>query len=208
MQINIYVTGPFGVNCYVGENTETKKGFIVDPGGENHALIDFLTGNGMDLEYIILTHGHGDHIGGVEHYMDMFPNAKLVASKYEKEMLNDENLNESLAMYGFPLRIDADLYVDDGDTLMCGGYELKFIHTPGHTPGGMCILTEDILFSGDTLFRQSIGRTDLPGGDFSTLMKSIKEKLFVLPDETKVLPGHMGTTTIGYEKEHNPFVQG
>jgi glyoxylase-like metal-dependent hydrolase (beta-lactamase superfamily II) len=109
-------------------------------------------------------------------------------------------------VYGHPVALSADRYVADGDTMKVGELELKFLHTPGHTPGGMCILAEDVLFSGDTLFEQSIGRTDFPGSSYQDIVKSIREKLFVLPDDTTVLPGHMGATTIGFEKENNPFV--
>ena len=121
-------------------------------------------------------------------------------------MLLDPELNEAHHFGPEKVSFKPDILVDDGDTLTVGNMTMKFIMTPGHTEGGMCILVDDVLFSGDTLFCRSIGRTDLAGGDFKTLMESIKNKLFLLPDETQVLPGHMGTTTIGFEKEHNPFV--
>ncbi len=206
MQINIYPTGPYGVNTYLVYDDAVKKGFIVDPGGSDSNLDKFLAENNIKIEYIILTHGHGDHIGGVSHYKTLFSGAKLIACKGEEEFLKDEKLNESFAMYGFPIKLTADIYVQDSDTINFCDYEIKFIHTPGHTPGGMCILIGDILFSGDTLFSQSIGRTDLPGGDYNLLVDSIKNKLFKLDDNIKVLPGHMGMTSIGHEKEFNPFV--
>ena len=115
-------------------------------------------------------------------------------------------MNVSLECCGTHIALSADIWVDDCDSLKIGDMELKFIHTPGHTPGGMCILIGDTLFSGDTLFKLSIGRTDFPGGSFAEIKKSIHEKLFVLPDDVTVYPGHMGTTTIGIEKRSNPFV--
>ena len=122
-------------------------------------------------------------------------------------MLHDIRWNCS-ADFGMPYTVDADIYVNDGDELQVGSVELKFFHTPGHTPGGMCIYAEKehVLFSGDTLFRQSIGRTDFKGGSFTQIKDSIHSKLFVLPDETYVLPGHMGPTEISFEKRNNPFV--
>jgi glyoxylase-like metal-dependent hydrolase (beta-lactamase superfamily II) len=109
-------------------------------------------------------------------------------------------------VFGYPVSFSADRYLSDGETLALGNLELRFFHTPGHTPGGLCILAGDTLFSGDTLFAQSIGRTDFPQSSYAELIRSVKEKLFALPDDTKVLPGHMGPTTIGFEKENNPFV--
>ena len=206
MKIEMRPSGLLGANTYLVWDEVNRKGFIVDPGGFDEYMVSLIDKEAIDLEYIILTHGHGDHIGGVERYMEKFPSAKLIACEAEKDFLLDPAMNESLELCYKELRLTADIYVNDGDTLDVGDMKLKFIHTPGHTPGGMCIYVDGALFSGDTLFQYSIGRTDFPGGDFGQIIKSIKEKLFCLPDDTKVYPGHMGTSEIGKEKEFNPFV--
>lgn len=206
MIIKSFHTGPLAVNSYVVTDEKTKKTFIVDPGGHNLNMVNYIKGDNLEVAYIILTHGHGDHLGGVPDLMKEFPSAKLAAGIYDKEMLANPNLNMSAMVQGYPVSLSADLYLNDGETLKVGDMELKIIHTPGHTPGGICILVENFLFSGDTLFEQSIGRTDFPGSSFQAIVKSIREKLFILPEDTTVLPGHMGSTTIGFEKENNPFV--
>jgi hydroxyacylglutathione hydrolase len=206
MLIKSFYTGPLSVNCYVITDEKSKKTFMVDPGGHNADMVNYIKEHQFLLEYIVLTHGHGDHIGGVPDIKKEFPNVKLVGCIHDKAMFEDARANMSTMIYGFPVEFSADQYVDDGDTMKIGEMELRFFHTPGHTPGGMCVLLEDVVFSGDTLFEQSIGRTDFPGSSFQALVKSIHEKLFILPDDTTVLPGHMGTTTIGFEKENNPFV--
>ncbi|MBN7772439.1 MBL fold metallo-hydrolase [Clostridium aminobutyricum] len=206
MQINCIPSGALGVNTYYVRDEITNKGFILDPGGFSPNMLNLIKQDDCTIQYIILTHGHGDHIGGVQQYMEAFPNAQLVACIHEKALLADPRLNMSRECGGAAVALEADLWVDDGETLQIGEMSLKFIHTPGHTEGGMCILIDNILFSGDTLFQQSIGRTDFPGGSFTAIKNSIHNKLFVLPDETTVYPGHMGSTNIGFEKRNNPFV--
>lgn len=206
MKIVSAPTGPGGANTYIASDEKSNKGFIVDPGGYHKDIVNYIKENNIEIEYIILTHGHGDHIGGVKEFLADFPNAKVLASEKERATLNNADLNLSRTMFAAPITLDADVYVNDGDTLQIGGMVLKFFHTPGHSPGGMCILVDNVLFSGDTLFQQSVGRTDFQGSSFDDLKKSIHEKIFVLPDDTQVLPGHMGPTTVGFEKEHNPFV--
>lgn len=207
MRITNLPSGMLSVNTYLAVDEETNKGMIVDPGGYNRALTNAVNENGTDIEYIILTHGHSDHICGVNEHKAEFPNAKIVAYKDEEEMLLNPEMNQSIA-FGKPYTVKADILVSDGDELKLGNLDMKFIHTPGHTKGGMCIYIEKagVLFSGDTLFCQSIGRTDFPGGSYAEITDSIRNKLFKLPDNTNVFPGHMGTTNIGFEKENNPFV--
>ena len=194
-------------NTYLAVDEKTNEGFIVDPGGYNKVLTKEVRDNDVNIKYIILTHGHSDHICGVNEHKAEFPDAKIVAYKDEEAMLENPNLNQSPG-FGVPYSTKADILVSDGDELKVGDVTLKFIHTPGHTEGGMCIYVKEAkaLFSGDTLFRQSIGRTDFPGGSYKEIMDSIRKKLFLLPDDTNVFPGHMGMTSIGFEKENNPFV--
>ena len=206
MKIVNIPTGMLQANTYLVCDETSRLGFIVDLGGYSKELKNIIEKNDIQIQYIVLTHGHGDHIGGVQEHLRDFPDAKVVCSRAEEKMLLDPELNEAHHFGPEKVSFKPDILVDDGDTLTVGNMTMKFIMTPGHTEGGMCILVDDVLFSGDTLFCRSIGRTDLAGGDFKTLMESIKNKLFLLPDETQVLPGHMGTTTIGFEKEHNPFV--
>ncbi len=205
MRVYRFVTGPIQVNTYLAFD-ETKKGFIVDPGGYSAAIAEIVEREEIEVEYIILTHGHADHIGGVEDFKEKYPNARIVAYTAERDMLQDAAMNASYDIYRKAITVEADVYVKDRETLTVGETELTFIHTPGHSLGGMCILTDGHVFSGDTLFRASIGRTDFYGGSFDEIAKSIRERLYILPDQTLVLPGHMSETTIGYEKEHNPFV--
>ena len=206
MKIVNIPTGMLQANTYLVCDETSRLGFIVDLGGYSKELKNIIEKNDIQIQYIVLTHGHGDHIGGVQEHLKDFPDAKVVCSKEEEKMLLDPELNEAHHFGPEKVSFKPDILVDDGDTLTVGNMTMKFIMTPGHTEGGMCILIDDVLFSGDTLFCRSIGRTDLAGGDFRTIMESIKKKLFLLPDETQVLPGHMGPTTIGFEKENNPFV--
>lgn len=206
MVIERFLTGPIQVNTYLAYDEETKEGFIVDPGAYCPELTAKAKESGVDIKYIILTHGHGDHIGGIEGHLKDFPDAKIVAYEDEAEMLENPQYNLSLEVCGRPVSVSADIYVKDKETLKVGNLELTFIHTPGHSKGGMCIYTAGHLFSGDTLFRQSIGRSDFYGGDYRVLINSIKDRIYVFPDETKVYPGHMGMTTVGDEKRGNPFV--
>ena len=207
MRITNLPSGALQANTYLAVDEKTNEGFLVDPGGYNKVLTKEVRDNDVKIKYIILTHGHSDHICGVNEHKAEFPDAKIVAYKDEEAMLENPNLNQSPG-FGVPYSTKADILVSDGDELKVGDVTLKFIHTPGHTEGGMCIYVKEAkaLFSGDTLFRQSIGRTDFPGGSYKEIMDSIRKKLFLLPDDTNVFPGHMGTTSIGFEKENNPFV--
>lgn len=206
LTVQHFYTGPISVNTYLGYD-ESKAAFIVDPGAYCADLSGIVRAQGLDVRYILLTHGHGDHIGGVEAFRRCYPEAKVAAGIHEKELMADPGLNSSTEINGRPIRVEADIWLREGDVIHCGLTELGVLYTPGHTRGGICFVTDGACFAGDTLFRMSIGRTDFPGGDYGEIIDSIKNKLFSLPDDTVVYTGHMEATTIGFEKRHNPFVQ-
>lgn len=200
MKFKVFPCGYLETNCYLVWGNASSQAIVIDPGDVSESLNTFLLKEKITPTHIVLTHGHGDHTGGISPFKKAYPDLQLIASKKEKKFLFDRKIS-----YGEG-GIDCDIYVDDGEEMDINGLKIKFISTPGHTPGGMCVLIDQTLFSGDTLFRVSVGRSDFPGGNGEELMYSIKNKLFILPDDTRVLPGHGEETTIGYEKRYNPFV--
>ena len=206
MKIMRIPVGVYAANCYIVYSETTKDGIVVDPGGDVDDLLGFIERKGLKIKDIILTHGHGDHIGGVIGLKDALK-ANVMIHKDDHELLIDGDKNLSSTMPIGSVAIEADKLLDDGDTILFGDLEARVIHTPGHTKGGICLKINDSIITGDTLFAGSIGRTDLPGGDYETIIKSIKEKLMTYPDDVEVMPGHGGTSTIGRERVTNPFLQ-
>ena len=178
---------------------------IIDPGDDPNLLIEEINKNKYKIQAVLATHGHIDHIIAAAEICDKY-SCPFIMSSHDEGVLNSLEsacVGFEMEYFGTP-KIDID--IADENELQIGDFSLKIYHTPGHTEGGVCYLIENILFSGDTLFHRSIGRTDLPGGDHGKLLRSIKDVLYALPDDTMVYPGHMGTTRIGEEKKHNPFV--
>lgn len=198
--------GIYAANCYIVFSDDTKAGIIVDPGGNVGDLTKFINENNIDLKYIVLTHGHGDHIGGITELKNKY-NIPLLIHEDDQEMLEDGNKNLSNTMAMGAIELAPDRILKDNDIIEFGELTALVIHTPGHTKGGICLKIEDNLITGDTLFKGSIGRTDLFGGNYDDLLKSILTKLIVLPDETIVLPGHGQSSTIKSERLSNPFLQ-
>lgn len=198
--------GIYAVNCYIIGDEATNKAAVIDPGGDVDRIIKLLEDNELKLEYIILTHAHGDHIGGVE---ELKERTGVFVYMHEDDlyMLRDSNANQSAAIGGPIVEAETDKFVNDGDILELGELKLSIIHTPGHTKGGISIQVDKFIFTGDTLFANSIGRSDLEGGNEEQIMDSIKNKLFVLDEDLIVLPGHGSATTIKIEKTTNPYVR-
>lgn len=202
MIIKRVVAGIYGANCYLVKDEHSGKGFVIDPGGDVDDILKALDKLNMDIEYILFTHGHLDHTTG---------GAELQEAVGGKIAISDEDdklIMSGASLYGPLLSNGADVHLVSGDTLKVGEIEIECIATPGHTPGCMSFKVGDVVFTGDTLFYRSIGRTDLLGGDSELILKSIKEKLYTLPEETIVYPGHGGTpTTIKDEKRDNSYVR-
>lgn len=207
MKTERFVLGPMGTNCYIGENEENGECFLVDPAAWPPELSSHIRARRLKPQAVLLTHGHFDHIMGLDGLLSEY-DIPVYAWESEREVLEDVRLNMSSAMTGQDFTFSGARYVRDGRTLEAAGIKIQVIHTPGHTVGGCCYYIEEerTLFSGDTLFHASVGRTDFPTGSKSQLVRSVREKLLVLPEETKVYPGHMEETTIGYEKKYNPFI--
>ncbi len=198
--------GMIGANCYLFVCDETKKAVLIDPGAEGQKLHRWVSEKGVEVDYILITHGHADHIEAVDELRDLL-GAKVAIHSADAEMLTDGKKNLSELLGKSLAYKPADILLKDGDILTVGKESIKIIATPGHSQGSVCFLTREALFSGDTLFAGSIGRTDFPGGSLEQLLSGVKEKLLILPVETRVLPGHEGETTIGREKASNPYLR-
>lgn len=200
------VVGPVQTNCYFAYNTDTSECIIVDPGDDRTDIIDYLEKKKLAPVAILLTHGHFDHIGAVADLKNKYK-LKVYAAEAERETLKEPDINLSSQFMGGRMSIEADEWLEDGQEFELIGEKIRCLLTPGHTEGGMCFyfVNSGMLFSGDTLFQQSVGRTDFPGGSMSTLIHSIRSKLFVLPDYVRVYPGHGMMTSIKDEKILNPF---
>lgn len=198
MIIKPIIAGIYEEVAYIVMDEDTKDAFIVDPGGNGELIEAEVKALDADIKYILITHGHFDHVGAVEYIADKF-NVPFYISKEDEEWISKDN-------YVFGNLRKADGYLSEGDSLKIGNKDVKVISTPGHTPGGLCFLVGKDLFTGDTLFRGSVGRTDFPGGNSVALITSIKKKLVPLEDDIRVYPGHGDSSTIGFEKEINPYL--
>ncbi len=203
MNVKSITVGMFATNCYLVSCPETKEGVVIDPGADGKRIFDKLKNSGLRIKYIINTHGHIDHIGANGKLKEVLKIPILLCQK-DLELYNNPGFGLRLVSRKQP---DPDKYISEGERIEFGNLSMTVINTPGHTPGGVCLIANSALFSGDTLFAGSIGRTDLAGGSHSALIKSIKEKIIVLPPETMVYPGHGPITTIGEEIETNPFIK-
>ncbi|MFN3466600.1 MAG: MBL fold metallo-hydrolase [Candidatus Brocadiales bacterium] len=216
MRIETLIVGPLDVGCYILMN-EDNEAVIIDPGGDADEILKFIKKHKLQPRYLINTHGHGDHIGANKELKAHFPDIKICIHEEDKDALTNPFKNLS-ALGGFQSKDyilkspPADMTLKEGDRITLGKIKLEVIHTPGHTPGGICLLGRsedgrpDVLFSGDSLFQGSIGRTDFPGGNHSALIESLRGKVLTLKEDTIVYPGHGPTTTVGYEKRNNPYL--
>lgn len=201
------VLGVYSTNCYTVFNSKTREAIVIDPADRADFLADMYKKQGYKLVAIFLTHGHVDHFAGLLELKGMYPEVPVYANRAEADVLVNPSKNMSPS-FGAPLKIEPEVLLRDMEELDILGTKMTCISTPGHTEGGMCYYLADnkMLFAGDTLFEQSVGRTDLPTGSGKDIVNNIREKLFVLPDDVEVYPGHGGKTTIGIEKKYNPYV--
>ncbi|MBN1931071.1 MAG: MBL fold metallo-hydrolase [Desulfobacterales bacterium] len=205
MIIKSLTVGPIMANCFILGCKKTKEAVVIDPGDEADRILLSLAESKLTLKYIINTHGHFDHVGGNRAMKDA-TGAPILIHPLDAPLL--KQISASAAAWGLSADNSPppDQALEDGAVISFGNITLKVIHTPGHSPGGISLFTDGYVFVGDTLFAGSIGRTDLPGGDYNTLIKAIRKKLFVLGDDVRVFTGHGPETTIGTEKRFNPFV--
>jgi hydroxyacylglutathione hydrolase len=209
MIIEMLTVGPFQENCYLIGDEATKTGAIIDPGDEAERILKAAKKTGLNFQFILNTHAHLDHVCAVQAVKDALG---IPFYLHKDDLVLLENLPKQAAMFG--MRVDhvpqVDMFFNPGTAIRIGHCLAAVHHTPGHSPGSVSFyfLNEKVVFGGDVLFNGSIGRTDLFGGDFDTLIHSIQEKLFTLPDEVTVYPGHGPETSIGFEKQYNPFFQG
>ncbi|MGD9343746.1 MAG: MBL fold metallo-hydrolase, partial [Desulfuromonadales bacterium] len=197
--------GPLQVNCFIVACRRTSEAAVIDPGEEGERILHFAEQKGLKIRKVVNTHGHFDHIGANQHIIEM-TGAELLIHADDLPLL--QNARSHAEVYGLAVAAspEPDRLLDQGDHVQVGDLTFQVFHVPGHSPGGICLMAEGHLFVGDVLFSGSIGRTDLPGGDFDSLVKGVRERLFTLSEETIVHPGHGPDTTIARERQNNPFV--
>jgi hydroxyacylglutathione hydrolase len=203
--IDILELGPFFVNCYIVGDPDSKKGIIIDPGWDAAEIIAHANRHDLTIESIIITHGHADHIVALEEVRRHF-GAKVMIGEKDAQMLINPSTNLSASLGEELTTKPADKFLHDGDIIQVGKFQFTVLETPGHSPGSISLYGHDVVFTGDALFLGSVGRTDLPGGSHETLLDSIQQKLLILPEDTIVYSGHGPDTTIGQERDFNPFL--
>ena len=206
MIIDILEVGMYFANCYIVGCAKTRKGIIIDPGDSGDFIISKVNENNLHIEKIVITHGHLDHIGALEYLKEKLK-VKVCIHEDDDVMLTSPEKNLSVFSSELLKGRPADILLKEGDEIVFGEVILEVLHTPGHSPGGISLYGDGAVFTGDTIFLGSVGRTDFPNGDFDVLMESIKKKIFTLPDETVIYSGHGPDTTVGQEKNYNPFVK-
>ncbi|MBE6062886.1 MAG: MBL fold metallo-hydrolase [Clostridium butyricum] len=198
MVVEAIIAGMYEENCYLLIDDNTKECGIIDPGGNAKRIENIIDSKGLIPKFILITHGHADHVNGVEEIAQDL-NIPFYISKVDEQYMEKDDMV-------FGTLPKATGYLKEGDTVILGTHTIKVIETPGHTKGGLCFLVDDLLFTGDTLFQGAVGRTDFIGGDMGEIINSIKTKLFPLGDDVKVFPGHGPSSTIGFEKIRNPYL--
>ena len=202
------VVGDLQANCYLVGCEESQEAVVIDPGGSEEAVLRMIREAGVRVTAIVNTHGHCDHIGANRRLREV-TGAQIAIHELEATFLTNATLNGSAFFYATPMiSPPPDRLLRDGNRIEIGVRTMTVLHTPGHSPGGISLVLDECVFTGDTLFRASIGRTDLPGGSYETLMHSIRERLMALDDGMRVYPGHGEASTIGWERRHNPWVIG
>ena len=203
--IDILELGPFFVNCYIVGDPESREGMIIDPSWEPDRIIAHVDRHGLSIDKIVITHGHSDHIGALDEIRNHFKAPVLIGEK-DAVMLTDPMANLSGMTGGQIITNPAEKFIKEGDTVSVGRFEFKVLETPGHSAGSISLYGHGVAFTGDALFLGSIGRTDFPGCSHETLINSIQTKLLTLPDDTIIYSGHGPDSTIGQEREFNPFL--